>query len=179
MSPGGIPLRQCSTATKRYFAGGHPPLAIDQMIFRRGPLHAGHRPTSLAQPYWHPALTRNQPPSTSGVIIPAAPPKPNNRACAASPDPGAMGESVGRGPDAREAVTGDGCLRKRMPPRFSDGRSWREAVSPLRPEAPPRCPIGSSSAMPRSRWRAPPWREPYLAMACSATLPAIQRQITD
>jgi len=65
-----------------------------------------------------------------------------------------------------------------MPPRFSGGRSWREAVLPLRLEAPPRCPIGSSSAMPRSRWRAPPWREPYLAMACSATLPAIQRQIT-
>ena len=83
-------------------------------------------------------------------------PKPNNRACAASPDPGAMGESVGRGPDAREAVTGDGCLRKRMPPRFSGGRSLGEAVSPLRSAAPPPCPIGSSSAMPRSRWRAPP-----------------------
>jgi hypothetical protein len=47
-------------------------------------------------------------PSTSGVIIPAAPPKPNNRARAA--DPGAMGKDVGRGPDARESVIGDGCL---------------------------------------------------------------------
>jgi hypothetical protein len=46
------------------------------------------------------------PPSTSGVNIPAAPPKPNNRARAASPDPAAMGKVVGRGPDAREVVSG-------------------------------------------------------------------------
>jgi hypothetical protein len=32
MSPGGIPPRLCSTATKRYFVGGHPPSAVDQMI---------------------------------------------------------------------------------------------------------------------------------------------------
>jgi hypothetical protein len=63
---------------------------------------------------------------------------------------------------------------------LSGGRSFRvEAVSPLRSEAPPPGPIGSSSAMPRSRWQASPWREPDLVMACPARLPAIQCQITD
>jgi hypothetical protein len=79
-----------------------------------------------------------------------------------------------------EAVSGEGYLVEASATSLSGGRSFRvEAVSPLRSEAPPPGPIGSSSAMPRSRWQAPPWREPDLVMACPATLPAIQCQITE